>query len=326
VTFESLFRDYPKNREAILTLLFADAIKGASAECREVRATHAGAVEATGTGGRRKPGLPLLSATFTFHLGDVSLVAAESDLVHVIKGCGAVATVPYERLHRFAAPILSRVLATRPHEALPSEPRTADLREDLRKIVSDASVDFRQGKGGRTFSSADGHNSYASTMALRGCTEPAIWTRPGGEIEFTCQLFPSTRNRDTLYERLNRRVEAIVSVLPAGWEVERYPAAQPYSPVVVARDPTGRVELTAHVTPYVDGTFSAGLSVTRKVAPAPNVDPPGSSWSMAAEPSNRRPPQRPQRRAGAGARTHPRAAARPRTAVSALAAPLGRIR
>ena len=155
------------------------------------------------------------------------------------------------------------------------------MREDLRKVVADAAIDFRLGKGGRTASS-DGHQSYESKLALRGCTDQAIWTRPDGEIEFTCQLFPPSRDREGLYERLNRRVAAIIAVLPAGWEVQRYPAAEPYHPVVVARDTTGRVELTAHVTPFVDGTFSAGLSVTRKV-PRRDVEPlPVGCWVVAA--------------------------------------------
>lgn len=95
IAFEDLFRDYQKNKGAILETLFADSLKNASQECKDIArdaATDAG------------PGPRFVSGSFGFSLSPTALRAQEIDLVHAVAACGVEAEVPYAKLRRFATP------------------------------------------------------------------------------------------------------------------------------------------------------------------------------------------------------------------------------
>lgn len=102
VAFADLFKDYEKNRDAILGTLFAGGVVYPSEDCREMVATWTNPGEEPGA--QPPNGLKFVSGKFHYHLTPTALHVYEVDLVHVVAGCAARAEVPYEKLRGLVAP------------------------------------------------------------------------------------------------------------------------------------------------------------------------------------------------------------------------------
>src|SRR5213083_3371524 len=92
--------------------------------------------------------------------------------------------------------------------------------DDWSQIVRLAAHDFQAAKGKLAFAD-DGHESYKTTMRLRGCTRAGLWKRPSGVWEFSCQLVPYGMRKTTVSAELDRRLGAVLALLPPDWKVKR---------------------------------------------------------------------------------------------------------
>jgi hypothetical protein len=102
VAFSDLFRDYGKEKDAILETLFGEAAANRSEECREsVASWPQGDAE---PGDRPASGPRLLGDSIGFHLTPAALHVEEVGLPHVIAACGLSAEAQYGKLRRFVAP------------------------------------------------------------------------------------------------------------------------------------------------------------------------------------------------------------------------------
>ncbi len=109
ISFEALFRDWEKDRAAILELLFADALRNAGEECQEAAAADPADTDLA-------PGPRFFGGVFAYHLASTSLSVKEQGLMHAFRACAVLAEVPYEELRQYAAPggAIERVLAGTP--------------------------------------------------------------------------------------------------------------------------------------------------------------------------------------------------------------------
>jgi hypothetical protein len=138
--------------------------------------------------------------------------------------------------------------------------------DDWSEILRLAARDFQDAKGTLSFAD-DGHESYETTMRLGGCKKAGLWKRPSGVWEFSCQLVPSGMRKRKVSDELDRRLDAVLALLPPDWKVERFPGNVPYLSRIEARDPSRRLLLDAWMTPYEDGSFDATLRLTAGVDP-----------------------------------------------------------
>jgi hypothetical protein len=111
VALSGLFRDYEKEKDAILGTLFAEAAANLSEECREAVASWP--ESDAGPGEKPAPGPRILGDSIRFHLTSTALHVVEGGLPHVIAACRLSADVPWEKLRRFVAPgsPVARILA-----------------------------------------------------------------------------------------------------------------------------------------------------------------------------------------------------------------------
>jgi hypothetical protein len=166
-----------------------------------------------------------------------------------------------EATSRPTAPPLSVTSdAGEPHGEAGSPSSADPLRRDIRELLRHADTCFRDAKIKKTYSD-EGHASYETSLRLAGCSDPHVWGRPDGAVEFTCELVPNIRRERDVIEQIQRRMSDIVAALPREWRIKLDPQAAPYSPHVEAEEPGGRLTITATVVPRVDDTFDATLTL-----------------------------------------------------------------
>jgi ankyrin repeat protein len=143
--------------------------------------------------------------------------------------------------------------------------------DDLKTLINDAMNDFHDGKGEAGYSSED-HESYECKLELKDCEDPAIWKRPNGDLEFTCEIVPNTSSVDDVTALLAERIKVIQAELPSSWKAKTFPNAEPYENYFLAFDRKAHLELTISITPYQDQTFDAVLSLTKLFAKTATAD------------------------------------------------------
>jgi ankyrin repeat protein len=138
----------------------------------------------------------------------------------------------------------------------------ATTSNDLKTLINDAVNDFRDAKGEPGYSS-EGNESYECKLELNDCEDPAIWKRPNGDLEFTCEIVPNTSTLDSVTALLAEKVKGIQAELPSTWKAKTFPDAGPYENYFLASDRKANLELTISITPYQDQTFDAVLTLTK---------------------------------------------------------------
>jgi len=138
----------------------------------------------------------------------------------------------------------------------------SEAADDLKTLINDALNDFHDAKGEPGYSS-EGHESYECKLELKDCDDPAIWKRPNGDLEFTCEIVPNTSSVDSVAALLAERVKGIQAELPSSWKAKTFPEAGPYENYFLASDRKANLELTISITPYQDQTFDAVLTLTK---------------------------------------------------------------
>jgi ankyrin repeat protein len=134
--------------------------------------------------------------------------------------------------------------------------------DDLKTLINDAANEFHDAKGELSYSS-EGHESYECKSELNGCEDPAIWKRPNGDLEFTCEIVPNNSGLDSVTALLAERVKDIQAELPSSWKAKTFPNAGPYENYFLASDRKANLELSISITPYQDQTFDAVLTLTK---------------------------------------------------------------